>query len=81
MITIYDVLKSEKFTPTHKIYLIASIKIPFFISFTINKQSKLISQSERTLFRIREDLIYYGVLSKFDKSSYVINYKKLKEIL
>lgn len=81
MITIYNILKSKKFTPAHKTYLIAAIKIPFFLSYKVNKQSELISQSDRTIFRIREDLVYYKILSKFDRSSFIIDYKILKENL
>ena len=81
MIKINDILKSKKFSANHRLYLIAGLKIPFFICFSIEKQSELCGISERTVHRIKEDFLYYKIIKKVDIKTFVFDFERLKILL
>lgn len=78
---INDILKTTSFTGNHKLYLIASVTIPFFLCFRHDKQSEMVGLSLRTIYRIKEDLIEASIINKLDTRTHEINYKILKEKL
>lgn len=72
-----DILKSKKIDNNHKIFIIASIRIPFFLSFTKNKQSDLIGISNRSVYRIEEDLTYLKIINLDEFGNKKINLKHI----
>jgi hypothetical protein len=81
MMNIIDILKSKKFTANHRLYLIAGLKIPFFISFPIEKQADLCGISERSIHRIREDLLYFKIIKKLDIKTFIFDFERLENLL
>jgi len=81
MVTLFDIIKTTKFGPTHKIYLICIIKIPFFLSFKLEKQREYLSLSVRTIYRIREDFVELNIIKKRGQSDFTIDWVLLKKLM
>jgi hypothetical protein len=81
MITINDILRSKKFSANHRLYLIAGLKIPFFICFPIEKQAEFCGISERSVHRVREDLLYYKIIKKIDIKTFIFDFERLSDLL
>jgi len=80
MVTLADIMKIKKLGSNHILYLICILKIPFFVSLKIEQQLEYLPFTERTVFRVREDLLYHGVLKKSGQHDFIVIWDNIKKL-